>query len=414
MLRRSGQIITAAALAAALIAGAAQAADWPQWRGPARDGIAASFKTPKAWPEKLQQAWSIEVGKGHSSPVVVGNRIYLLSRQGDNEVVSAFDLATGKVLWKDTYPAAFSPAPEARSHGSGPFATPAHHEGRLYTFGVNEILSAYDAASGKLLWRNDYGKEYQTPRPYYGTSASPLLVDGLCIVQVGGPGKGAVLALDAKTGQVKWKQAGDGPGYGSPVAAEFAGVRQVVTPAQQTILGVDLATGKLLWQIPFKVPYDQNIITPVVSGDVFITSGEDVDLQAIRVAKKDGQWSTEKVWSTRPAMLYMSSPVLSGGLLYGFSTARKGTVFALDPKTGEVRWQTEGNEGESAAVVAAGDFVFVLGNDAELRVIQRTGEAYKPVARYTVANGATWAYPVVMDGRILVKDADRLTLWNMG
>lgn len=414
MLRRSGQILTAAALAAALIAGAAQAADWPQWRGPARDGVVASFKTPKAWPEKLQQAWSVEVGKGHSSPIVVGNRIYLLSRQGDNEIVSAFDLATGKVLWKDTYPAAFSPAPEARSHGSGPFATPTHHDGRLYTFGVNEILSAYDAASGKLLWRNDYGKEYPTPRPYYGTSASPLLLDGLCIVQVGGPGKGAVLALDAKTGQVKWKQAGGGPGYGSPVVAEFAGVRQVVTPAQQTILGVDLATGKLLWQIPFKVPYDQNIITPVVLGDVFITSGEDVDLQAIRVAKKEGQWSTEKVWSTRPAMLYMSSPVLSGGLLYGFSTARKGTVFALDPKTGEMRWKTEGNEGESAAVVAAGGFVFVLGNDAELRVIERMGEGYKPVARYTVANGATWAYPVVMDGRILVKDADRLTLWNVG
>lgn len=414
MFRSSGRMITVAALAATLMTGAAGAADWPQWRGPGRDGVVASFSAPKAWPEKLQQAWSVEVGKGHSSPVVVGNRIYLLSRQGDNEVVSALDLATGKVLWKDTYPAAFSPAPEARSHGSGPFATPTHHDGRLYTFGINEILSAYDAASGKLLWRNDYGKEYQTPRPYYGTSASPLLVDGLCIVQVGGPGKGALVALDAKTGQPKWKQEGDGPGYGSPVVAEFSGVRQVITPAQQTIVGTDLATGKLLWQIPFKVPYDQNIITPVVSGDVFITSGIDLDLQAIRVAKKDGQWTTEKVWSTRPAMLYMSSPVLSGGLLYGFSTARRGYVFALDPKTGEVRWKTDGNEGESAAVVAAGDFVFVLGNDAELRVIQRTGEAYKQVARYTVANGATWAEPVVMDGRILVKDADRLTLWKLG
>ncbi|HSF40853.1 MAG TPA: PQQ-binding-like beta-propeller repeat protein, partial [Thermoanaerobaculia bacterium] len=275
--------ISAAALTAVLMAGAAQAADWPQWRGPARDGVAASFSAPKAWPEKLQKVWSVDVGKGHSSPIVVGERIYLLSRQGENEVVSAFELATGKVLWKDTYPAAFSPAPEARSHGSGPFATPAHHDGRLYTFGINEILSAYDAKSGKLLWRNDYGKEYETPRPYYGASASPLLVDGLCVVQVGGPGKGALLALDAKTGQVKWKQEGDGPGYGTSVVAEFSGLRQIVTPTQQNLAGTDLATGKLLWQMPFKVPYDQNIITPVVMGDLFITSGIDLDLQAIRV-----------------------------------------------------------------------------------------------------------------------------------
>jgi outer membrane protein assembly factor BamB len=356
----------------------------------------------------------VDVGKGHASPIVVGDRVYLLSRQGENEVVSAFELATGKVLWKDTYPAAFSPAPEARSHGSGPFATPTLHDGRLYTFGINEILSAYDAKSGKLLWRNDYGREYATPRPYYGTSASPLLVDGQCIVQVGGPGKGALVALDAKTGQVRWKQEGDGPGYGSPVIAEFSGVRQIVTPAQQNLVGTELATGKLLWQMPFKVPYDQNIITPVVMGDVFITSGEDTDLQAIRVAKKDGRWTTEKVWSTRPAMLYMSSPVLSGGLLYGFSAARQGYAFALDPKTGEICWKTEGNEGDSASVVAAGDFVFFLGNDAVLRVVQKTGEAYKPVARYTVADGATWAQPVVMDGRILVKDADRLILWTLG
>lgn len=406
--------ITAAALAAALMAGAAGAADWPQWRGPGRDGVAASFSAPKAWPEKLRKAWSVDVGKGHASPVVVGDRVYLLSRQGENEAVSAFELATGKVLWKDSYPAAFSPAPEARSHGSGPFATPTWQDGRLYTFGINEILSAYDASSGKLLWRNDYGKEYATPRPYYGTSASPLLVDGLCIVQVGGPGKGALLALDAKTGQVQWKQEGDGPGYGSPVAAEFSGVRQIITPTQQSLTGTELATGKLLWQMPFKVPYDQNIITPVVMGDVFITSGEDTDLQAIRVARKDGQWTTEKVWSNRPAMLYMSSPVLSGGLLYGFSTTRRGYVYALDPKTGEIRWKTDGNEGESAALVAAGDFIFILGNDAGMRVIRRTGEAYRPVARYTVADGATWAQPVVMDGRILVKDADRLILWTLG
>ncbi|HYO16929.1 MAG TPA: PQQ-binding-like beta-propeller repeat protein [Thermoanaerobaculia bacterium] len=403
----------AAALAAVSMGNMALAADWPQWRGPARDGVAASFKAPKTWPEKLGKVWSVEVGGGHSSPVVAGGRIFLHSRQGDDEVVSALDLASGKVLWRDSYPASFKPAPEAQRHGQGPFSTPTFHDGRLYAFGVNGILSAYDAASGKLAWRRDFGKDFPTPRPYYGTSLSPLLTDGLCIVYAGGPGKGALFALDAKTGGVKWRLDGDGSGYGSPVVATFGGVRQVIVPTQQAILGASLADGKLLWQMPFKIPYDQNILTPVVFEDTLIVSGEDTDAQAIRVAKRDGKWATEKVWSNRPSMMYMSSPVLSGGLLYGFATTRKGHLFSLNPKTGEVRWATQGGEGDHASLVAAGDVLFVLGSNAELDVVQRTGEGYKRLARYTVADSPTWAYPVVLDGRLLVKDANRLTLWSL-
>jgi outer membrane protein assembly factor BamB len=409
---RRFSVFAAAALAAVSMASAAPAADWPQWRGPARDGVAASFRAPKTWPEKLGKVWSVEVGSGHSSPVVAGGKVFLHSRQGENEVVSALDLASGKVSWRDSYPASFQPAPEAQRHGQGPFATPTFHEGRLYAFGVNGVLSAYDAASGKLAWRRDFGQDFPTPRPYYGTSLSPLLTDGLCIVHAGGPGKGALFALDAKTGEVRWRLDGEGPGYGSPVAATFGGVRQVVVPTQQAILGASL-DGKLLWQTPFKVPYDQNILTPVVFEDTLIVSGEDTDAQAFRVARKDGRWTVEKVWSNRPSMMYMSSPVLSGGLLYGFASTRKGHLFALDPKTGEVRWATQGGEGDHASLVAAGDVLFVLGSDAELDVVQRTGEGYRRLARYTVADSPTWAAPAVLDQAILVKDASRLTLWSL-
>lgn len=412
MFRRSARF-AAAALAVVSMGSLALAADWPQWRGPARDGV-ASFTAPKAWPEKLTKVWSIEAGAGHASPLVAGGRVYLHARQGGDETVSAFDLASGKLLWRDSHPASFSPPPEAQRHGQGPFATPALAGGVLYAFGINEVLSAYDAASGKLLWRHDFGKEFTTPRPYYGTSSSPLVVDGKVIVQAGGPGKGAVVALDAKTGKPGWRLDGDGPGYGSPVLAEFGGVRQVIVPTQNSILGAALATGEKLWEVPFKIPYDQNIITPVVMGDTFIVSGEDTDTQAIRVSRKDGKWTTEKVWSNRSITMYMSSPVLADGLLCGFSSFRRGHAFCADAKTGEVRWKTEGGEGESAAVVAGGDHVFVLRNDAELQVLRKAGGEIRKVAQYTVADAATWAYPVVMDGRILVKDATRLTLWSLG
>jgi outer membrane protein assembly factor BamB len=416
MLRRSARYAVAV-LAAVSMGSLALAADWPQWRGPARDGIAGSFTAPKAWPEKLTKVWSIEAGGGHASPLVAGGKVYLHARQGGDETVSAFDLASGKLLWRDSYPTSFSPAPEAQKHGLGPFATPALDGGTLYAFGINEILSAYDAASGKLLWRHDFGKEFPTPRPYYGTSASPLVVDGMVVVQAGGEGKGALVALDAKTGKPRWRLESDGPGYGTPAVAAFGGVRQLVVPTQRKILGAALATGAKLWEMPFQVPYDQNILTPVVvgdAGDTFITSGVDTDAQAIRVSRKDGAWATEKVWANRSISMYMSTPVLADGLLCGFSTVRRGHVFCADPKTGEVRWKTEGGEGESAAVVSGGDHLFVLRNDAELQVIRRTGGEIKKVAQYTVADAATWAIPVVMDGRILVKDAARLTLWSLG
>jgi outer membrane protein assembly factor BamB len=413
MFRRSARS-TAAALAVVSMGSLALAADWPQWRGPARDGVAAAFTAPKAWPEKLTKVWSIEAGGGQASPIVAGGKVYLHARQGGDETVSAFDLAGGKLLWRDSYPASYSPAAEAQKHGQGPFATPSLDGGVLYAFGVNEILSAYDAASGKLLWRHDFGKEFPTPRPYYGTSASPLVADGVVIVQAGGEGKGALVALDAKSGKPKWRLAGDGPGYGSPVVATFDGVRQVIVPTQKTILGAALATGAKLWEMPFQIPYDQNILTPVVMSDTFIMSGEDTDTQAIRVSRKDGKWTTGKVWSNRSITMYMSSPVLADGLLCGFSSFRRGHIFCADPKTGEVRWKTEGGEGESAAVVAGGGHVFVLRNDATLQVLQRAGGEIRKVAQYTVADAATWAHPVVMDGRILVKDAARLTLWSLG
>jgi outer membrane protein assembly factor BamB len=403
-----------AALAVVSIGSLALAADWPQWRGPARDGVAGSFRAPKAWPAKLTKVWSIEAGGGYASPLVAGGKIYLHARQGEDETVSAFDLASGKLLWRDSYPASYSPAPEAKKHGQGPFATPTLDGGVLYAFGINEILSAYDAASGKLLWRNETGKGFPTPRPNYGAAASPLVADGLVVLQIGGLGKGAVVALDAKTGATKWRLDDEGPGYGSPVVATFSGVRQVVVPTQMKILGVALATGEKLWEMPFKVPFFQNIVTPVLVGDTFVMSGDDTDARAIRVSKKDGTWATEQAWSNRSITMALSSPVLVDGLLCGFSGMQRGYVFCADAQTGEVRWKTEGGAGESASVVAGGGHVFVLRSDAELQVIQKTGGEITKVAQYTVADSPTWAHPVVMDDRILVKDMTRLTLWSLG
>src|SRR5437016_4818451 len=133
-------------IAVALAGHVSFAQDWPQWRGPNRDGVAASFTAPKVWPDKLKTVWKLQVGLGHSSPVFVGRRVYLLSRQEENEVASCFDLDTGKQLWRDSYPTPYMMNPAAVSHGKGPKSTPVVYNNKLYTLGISGILSCYDAA----------------------------------------------------------------------------------------------------------------------------------------------------------------------------------------------------------------------------------------------------------------------------
>jgi outer membrane protein assembly factor BamB len=156
------------------------AADWPQWRGPARDGR-AQFQAPATWPARLTRKWRVAVGEGHSSPLIVGGAAYVFSRQGDQEVARRLDLATGREVWKTVYAAPYEMNPAATGHGKGPKSTPLHADGRLYTFGITGVLSCLDGGTGKVIWRRA-----GTGSPLYGTAASPILEGGLLIAHVGG------------------------------------------------------------------------------------------------------------------------------------------------------------------------------------------------------------------------------------
>src|SRR5262249_39395240 len=230
------------------------AQDWPRWRGANGDGVVAGFTAPKACPDQLKQRWKITVGVGHSSPLVIGNRVYQHSRQGENEVVAAYDLNTGKTVWQDSYPIAYTMNPAAMGHGKGPKSTPVVSDGKLYTLGITGVLSCYDAAKGKLLWRKEF-KEFKLNHPLFGTATS-------LIVHLGGNDNGALKALDAATGEEKWSWNGDGPAYATPIVVEIAGKRQIVTQSQQNIIGLWADNGALLWKIPFTTEYVQNIVTP--------------------------------------------------------------------------------------------------------------------------------------------------------
>ena len=389
-----------------ILASSVPAEDWPQWRGLHRDGVAVGFPEPKAWPEKLTLKWKIAVGEGHSSPVVADGRIYIHTRQGDREVLTALRPDTGQTIWQEGYSAPYTMNPAATSHGKGVKSTPVVEDGRVFTFGISGTLSCFDAKTGKPQWRKEFGS------PDFGVATSPVVDRGLLIVHVGGDSAGALTAFDAATGAQKWSWKSDGPGYASPVVVELAGTRQVVTQSRNNIVGVSANGGELLWQIPFKTDYAQNIVTPALYRDTLIFSGTGNPVIGVKVLKQGTQWTTETVWRNKDFSMYMSSPVVSGDLLFGFSERRHGQFFCLKPADGATLWTSDGRQGDNAAIVAAGSVWLILTPDANLTVARQNDKAFQPLRKYSVADSPTWAHPVVLGHGILIKDATNLALWD--
>ncbi len=388
--------------------------DWPQWRGPNRDGVVRSFAEPRVWPEKLTQEWRINVGTGHASPLLVNRKVYVFTRQGESEVVFCIDFRTGRQIWRDSYPAPYTMNSAATRHGKGPKSTPVFHAGKLCTFGIGGILSCYEAETGSVRWRMHFEKKHASASPLYGTATSPVADRGLLIVHVGGQNDGALTAINLETGKEVWRWKGDGPSYASPVVADLDGTRQIVAQSQQNLVGVSADSGMLLWSIPFATAWEQNIVTPVVYNQTLIFSGLDKGVMAIRLGHSGGKWTAGKVWENTDESFYMSTPVLNGDLLFGLSHKGRGRLVALDARTGKTLWATAGREGDNAALLSAGDTLFCLTGDGELIVARAGRTRFEPLRRYTVAQSPTWAHPVVAGSHILVKDAEGLTLWSLG
>ena len=386
---------------------AASGPDWPQWRGPTRDGVVGAA-LPAQWPDALKKRWEVTVGAGHASPVVSGNRVVVIARENDQEIVRALDVATGKEIWRAAYPAPYEVNPAARSHGPGPKSTPAVAGGRVFTLGVGGMLSAFDLASGRLLWR----VPAPAVLPDYGAAPSPLIDGPSVIVHVGGYENGALTSFDAATGKPRWQWTGDGPGYGSPIIATFDGVRQVITQTQKLLVGLDASTGALLWQVPFTTDFDQNAFTPVVYQDLLINAGIDHPLSAMRLKLADGKWTGENAWTNPQTPMFMSSPVVVDGTIYGLTMRNSGQFVAIDAATGKTRWNTRGREGENASMLGNGSWLLASTTDGTLVVARANPEKYDEVRRYQIAPSAVWAHPAITGTSIIVKDADKVICWS--
>jgi outer membrane protein assembly factor BamB len=384
--------------------------DWPQYRGPNRDGSSGSFTVPPTWPEQLVQRWKIEVGTGYATPIVVGNRVFIFARRGETEALTAHEIETGKEIWRYAYPVSFTMNSAAARHNQGPKSTPVYVNGTLLSIGMTGVVSAVQASTGKLLWQ----KPAANPVPLYTTHSFSPMVDGANVIfHVGGHDKGALTAFDIETGATKWSWAGDGPGYGSPIVAVIGGTRQVITITQEKIVGVDASSGALLWERPYRANSTTNSNTPLLYGQTIIVSGNGGPTTAFTAAKTGATWTTTDVWQNPDTPLRLTNMVLIGDTLFGLTNRNAGQYFALDAKTGKTLWTSPGRQASNAAIEKFGDLWFSLEDDGELVVLRSNQTTFDVVKKYKVAEGETWAEAALSGNRILVKDLNAVTLWTL-
>lgn len=381
--------------------------DWPQWRGPNRDGKVSEFAAPEKWPKQLTQTWKTTVGFGDATPALVGEKLYAFTRQGDDEVILCLDAGNGKKLWETKYAA--QAVTGAASRHPGPRSSPAVADGKVVTIGVGGVVSCVDAANSKLVWRKE---PFPKVVPRFFTAMSPIIVEGMAIAHLGGQGNGAIIAYDLATGGEKWRWAVEGPEYASPVLLTVTGTKLIVTLTEKSIVGVGVADGKLLWTLPF-TPQRRayNAATPIVDGQTVIYTGAGRGTKAVKVEKQGDGFVAKELWSNPEVATQYNTPVLKDMLIFGLSN--RSNPFCISAETGKAMWSDTAQLGSRGfgSVVDAGACLLALANDSELVVFKPDAKAYTEIAHYKVADTETYAHPVVSGKRVFVKDKESIAMW---
>ncbi len=392
-----------------LLAGsfAAVAADWPQWRGPERDGISQESGLLQKWPEGGPPlAWKATgLGEGFASVAVAGGRVITQGQAGGGQDVIAFDEATGQQLWKTPNGDAY-----LDRRGGGPRGTPTIDGETAYVLGSNGSLIALDPATGKPVWTTNVLQRFNARNINWGLSESPL-IDGRQLVVNAGGGGASVVAIDKNNGNVIWKSLDDEAGYSSAMLTEAGGVRQYVLLTGEAAVGVRADNGKELWRYSRVSNSTANVATPVVRGDqVFVSSDYGTGGGLLKLAANGNGVNADEVYFNRDMRNHYNTPVLIGEHLYGYSSR---ILTCMNFATGEVAWQDRSvGKGQ---VIAADGLLYLLSEDGVVGLAEVTPEGYHERSRFSIPSGEypTWTLPVVANGRLYLREQDTLYAYDI-
>ena len=405
MVRPFGMAVAILLLGAAISIDALE--DWPQWRGPRRDGVSTERGLLKSWPQNgPPRAWTAKgAGDGYSSFAAAGGRLFTLGARGEREFVVAYDAATGKRLWETPHGRRFT-----NDRGDGPRSTPTVDGSRVYAFGASGDLTALDAASGRIAWTVNVIRDFGGQNINWGLSESPLVATDRVIVSPGGA-DASIVAVSKTDGKLLWKSQGDRAGYSSAVLHELGGIRQAVFFTGQRALGLDIANGRVLWSYNRVANRVANIATPIVRGDrVFLSSDYGTGAALLQLTASGGGIDAREVYFTREMRNHHASSVLVGDYLYGFSSA---ILTAMRFDTGEVAWRDR-SVGKGSLVYADGR-LYLFSERGDVALVEATHEAYREQGRFSLDIGAlpTWSHPVVSNGLLFLRDQDTVYAYDV-
>ncbi len=398
----------AAAGAPAPEAGAPRGSEyWTEFRGPGRAGHYEQQPIRTDWPAGgLTPVWKQPVGGGYASFVVAKGRAYTIEQRRDQEVVAAYDVASGRELWTNGWNAAF----RERMGGDGPRATPTWADGRVYALGGTGELRALDAVSGRVLWRTNILEDAGAANLAWGMAAAPLVVDDTVVVLPGGGNGRSVVAYDRHTGRRVWSALDDQQAYSAPMLATIAGVRQIVVFSAARLVGLTPDRGELLWEYPWKTNFDVNASQPLLVGPdrLFVSTGYGTGAAVIQLTPSARGWDVREVWRNIRMKNQFTSSVLHDGFIYGLDES---ILACLDAGTGELKWKG-GRYGYGQVLLASGH-VIVLTESGELALVRATPERHQELATSPALDGKSWNHPAMSDGILLVRNATEMAAFDL-
>ena len=385
----------------------APAADWPQWRGPHRDGKSEETGLLAQWPAGGPRlVWKVQgLGEGYSSFAVVGNRLYTQGQTGDEEFVLALDVATGKPVWK-------TPTGHALGNdkGNGPRGTPTVDGNRLYAVAGDGTLVCLETETGKSVWKTNFVADFKGKTPHWGYAESPLVEGDEVIVTPGGPGA-SIVALNKATGKVIWKSQSDGAAYSSAVPFDSGATHGMAILTASAAVGLNMKDGELLWRYTNVANHTANIATPIVRQDhIFVSTAYNTGCALLKLTPQGGSVEASEVYFSKDMQNHYTTSVLVGDYLYGFSA---GIFTAMEFLTGKVAWKDR-SVGKGNCIFAE-QRLYCMGEGGIVGLIEPTPSAYTEKSRFEIPRGEnpTWTPPVVANGRLYLREQDNLYSYDI-